>query len=436
MARIATALLLGALLALACADGIDFFHVSDMHLNPYYDPHAPPATYCKNTKGRASAAAQRQYPFGKFGCDTPPALLNATLHAMVEVQPDPSFIVVGGDWSGHGMPNESVVFEMVEQASRTLRHFFPDTLVIPALGNNDFTDDYHYPVDTPTQWMSEISSLWSTLGFLSTSQQRTSFQEGGYFAADAASGRVRVLVLNSLFYSTSFRATNDSSEWAPTPPEDLPADPNGQLAWLEKELASARSDGVPVIVSFHIPPGCDAWDESAMWHEKFQVPYDALVLEYRDIIKLHLGAHSHADEFRLLRRPDEDDSEGLVLMNPAVSPVFNNNPAFRLFTAASDFSSITNYKQYYVDIVKANQNGKALFEIEYDVQSAYSVPDVSPSSFDDVVLQISTDVTAYDQWLMRKYVSHAPKRSRQVCSLIHQSLSEYRKCSAVWSDNV
>eukprot|EP01094_Clydonella_sp_ATCC50884_P029575 TRINITY_DN9308_c0_g1_i1.p1 TRINITY_DN9308_c0_g1~~TRINITY_DN9308_c0_g1_i1.p1 ORF type:complete len:447 (+),score=84.54 TRINITY_DN9308_c0_g1_i1:143-1483(+) len=438
---------LWALLALAAAhgekrseqasqDAIAFFHISDIHLNPYYDPHAPPATYCKNVKGKASALSLRQFPYGKFGCDSPPALLNATLRGMQQLLEDPAFIVVGGDWAGHGMPNQSMVLAMLSEASHTLRAFFPDTVVVPALGNNDFTDDYHYPVNTPTAWMNDIASLWASLGFLSTPQQRSSFLKGGYFAAPLLNDRLRILVLNSLFYSTSFRATNDSSSWAPTPPEELPADPNGQLAWLEGQLVHARADDVPVILSFHIPPGCDAWDESSMWHEKFSVPFDALVLEYHDTIVLHLGAHSHADEFRLLRKPGSESSEGLILMNPAVSPVFNNNPAFRLFTATSDAKSIENYYQYYVDIVKANQEGEAVFELEYEVQKAYQVPDISPVSFDNVVGQLQQSTAVYDQWLMRKYVSHAPKRSRQVCSLLHQSLSDYRKCSALWSDQV
>ena len=52
-----------------------------------------------------------------------------------------------------------------------------------------------------------------------------------------------------------------------------------------------------------------------------------------------------------------DTPQSVALLNPAVSPVFNNNPAFRIYTGSNSNGDVVldNYFQYYVDLVKANQ---------------------------------------------------------------------------------
>ncbi len=40
--------------------------------------------------------------FGKYGCDAPLALINATVQAAAQALPDPDFVLITGDYVRHG----------------------------------------------------------------------------------------------------------------------------------------------------------------------------------------------------------------------------------------------------------------------------------------------------------------------------------------------
>src|ERR1035441_10027050 len=76
------------------------------------------------------------------------------------------------------------------------------------------------------------------------------FSEGGYYSVNlpAPVRNARLLVLNDLFMSSKYATCAgkaDTTEAAE------------QLAWLERQLASARANKEKVWVMGHIPPGID-----------------------------------------------------------------------------------------------------------------------------------------------------------------------------------
>ncbi len=65
-------------------------------------------------------------------------------------------------------------------------------------------------------------------------------------------------------------------------------------------------------------------------------------------------AHSHKDDFRLqTSNNQQDNTKSFVLLAPAISPVYNNNPAFRLMSLDIEQLSLVDYSQYYMDLVMA-----------------------------------------------------------------------------------
>lgn len=100
------------------------------------------------------------------------------------------------------------------------------------------------------------------------------------------------------------------------------------------------------IIQYHIPSGLNAYDNSKTWHEKFTDTYNSICKEYFDVILIQLAAHYHTDDFRLL-------NDSAVLLNPSLSPVHTNNPAFRKFIVNSS-GTLTNFYQYYTDLVFSN----------------------------------------------------------------------------------
>ena len=70
-------------------------------------------------------------------------------------------------------------------------------------------------------------------------------------------------------------------------------------------------------------------------------------------------AHTHKDDFRLqLYMTETGDTQqeapkSFVLLAPAISPVYHNNPAFRVVSLETDQLVLLDYTQYYMDLVMA-----------------------------------------------------------------------------------
>jgi hypothetical protein len=74
-------------------------------------------------------------------------------------------------------------------------------------------------------------------------------------------------------------------------------------------------------------PGVD--DEAAMmWQAQYQAEFMLILEKYPGLIAMGITGHTHMDEFRVL--PTGDVLFGI----PGISPVFGNNPAFKIFTIA------------------------------------------------------------------------------------------------------
>lgn len=101
----------------------------------------------------------------------------------------------------------------------------------------------------------------------------------------------------------------------------------------------------------------NSYDNSETWKSQYTSSFNTLCSQYSDVILMQFSAHYHTDEFRLL-----DGGLG-VLLNPSVSPDHTNNPSFRVFTV-DQAGILTNYEQYFTDLVFANEaavNFKLLF---------------------------------------------------------------------------
>ena len=70
-------------------------------------------------------------------------------------------------------------------------------------------------------------------------------------------------------------------------------------------------------------------------------------------------AHTHRDDFHLqiLDATDEEaekaSTKSFVIMTASISPVYSNNPAFKVYTLSTDKQALVDYDQYYLDLVIA-----------------------------------------------------------------------------------
>lgn len=56
----------------------------------------------------------------------------------------------------------------------------------------------------------------------------------------------------------------------------------------------------------------------------------------------------HKDDFRLLR--DSNGMSSFMLLAPSISPIYSNNPSFRLMTLHKKEWKLLDYIQYYLDL--------------------------------------------------------------------------------------
>ena len=161
----------------------------------------------------------------------------------------------------------------------------------------------------------------------------------------------------------------------------MPLDPSAVLQWLDSQLAAARAANQKVWLIMHVPPGANTTgiaqkvgtfnsstqitsDEAVMmWQPQYQLEFMAILSKYPGLIAMGITGHTHMDEFRVL-------STGEVLFGiPGISPVFGNNPAFKVFTVAKDTEMPTDYQS-----VSYNLAGKPLpeqFSSLYTFSTAY-----------------------------------------------------------------
>jgi sphingomyelin phosphodiesterase acid-like 3 len=318
--------------------------MSDLHFDPMADPRLVDQLAAVEPEQWSQVLDNSfDQSLGRYGHDTNWQLLRSALGQMAEALPRPAFILISGDFLAHDFRREFnaaasdhsdaayriFVRKTMQFLSRQLEQTFPATTILPALGNNDEEcGDYELQPRGPflADTLPMIRRLVSDAvgpGFDST------WQTYGNYSAQA--GGIRVLSVNTNFLSVNYRNACGS-------PAD--GDPGAAtLAWLEKELAAAKAAREHVWLIYHVPPGIDGYATLQrgscpggmvpMWAPAYAEAFAALMQRYSGVVAASFGGHTHMDDFRLLG-DDGGGRYGFALITPAVSPIFGQNPAFRI----------------------------------------------------------------------------------------------------------
>ena len=213
-----------------------FVWFSDFHLDLYYGgDNAYNAIECSVDNGRHF----------QYGCDAPINLVKGAIAASKKVSPNPKFILVTGDLSRHGISTgefndpEKEVESSLSTVAKILLDTFPNSSIIPSLGNNDITPDYYLDAEHPNNDL--LNSAADVFSGLLSNEELTTFRYGGYFARSLSN--LRVLSINTLVYSTRHE-----------PDQTNVIDPYEQFLWMEGQLDDARKHNHFVYIVGHIPP--------------------------------------------------------------------------------------------------------------------------------------------------------------------------------------
>ena len=190
--------------------------LTDVHLNPLYQPNITRTTYCQIDKG--NEYTNDIALFGRIGCDPPELLLDRFLQRLNESE-KPDILFMPGDFLGHAIPlpsnnNDTELFakhyrlmnDTHAVLAQKLREKLPETFIVPSLGNNDWIYHYQSPYeDMKAEFFETLFAQWFTnqpknSHLVQLDQMKQTFLKGGYYRMEFGQ-KLAVLSLNTLMWN-------------------------------------------------------------------------------------------------------------------------------------------------------------------------------------------------------------------------------------------
>ncbi|MGB8480952.1 MAG: metallophosphoesterase [Acidobacteriaceae bacterium] len=441
--------------------------ISDIHFDPLHDParvqqlvNAPVSQWGSILSHPPSPNQQQAFTALQQTChargvDTPDPLLRSSLHAMRARQPDAKFMLVSGDLVAHAFscryttlfpqatPAEyqDFVEKTITYVVSQLRASFPRIPIYVALGNNDSACG-DYRLDAGNNFLADTARIVASgLPASDRAAEIQDFAQSGSYSLTMAPPmqHTRLIVIDDLFLSKKYESCAGQ-------PDSASAD--AEIAWLQNQLAQARQAGQRVWVMGHIPTGIDPYATArrlgAMCGHVNPVLFLSstklvdLLIEYADIVRLGIFAHTHMDEIRLLQpkhpQPDSASPAVVIKMVPSISPVDGNDPSFTI-ARINPASAIL---QDYEVVSASNHTGIATrWSVEYDFAQTFRRQQFSPSTVRSLVAQFAADPDA-NSAPSRQYIRHyfigdrsaelKPFWPQYVCALANATVEAYGAC--------
>jgi len=241
-----------------------FLSVSDIHFNPFADPAiVAKLDAAEVSQWEAILASSTVTAFSTYGSDVNDPLFRSAIGEMRKQLPSPAFVLISGDLLAHDFDKNyqqyatdksrtaytAFVAKTNAYIASVFRAAYPGVRIYPTLGNND-SDCGDYAVVPNGTFLTDFRDVWSPIVRSRSFDRR--FPTGGYYHADVpALKNVRIIALNTNFFSTNYK--NPCGTPGPDPGVR-------ELEWLDAELGLARKEGKRVWLLFHIPPGMDVYD--------------------------------------------------------------------------------------------------------------------------------------------------------------------------------
>lgn len=412
------------LASLISASAAEVLILSDLHFDP---------TANKALVDRLAQAQPEEWPailasddhrLSGYGEDSNWKLLAAAL-AAASAEPKPAFVLITGDFlvhqfrmkfDGAATDHRDAAFRVF--VAKTMRFLalqltqaFPDTPILATLGNNDDNCDDYTLRPSGSFLIDTVATVGNLIGTEAGPEfQRSWLALGNYVVPNPALKDHLVVALNTNFLSPHYKnACGTAADGNPA---------RATLAWLRQVLHEAEASHRKVWLAYHIPPGIDApatsrknscpMTPAPMFAPAYAEQFHALMKRYRATITASFAGHTHMDGFRLMS--DGGAAFGFVLMNPAVSPIFGQNPAFRRIILTEDGTIADETVHYLANLAAAASGAQPQWQMETRFDAAWGLPRYDLASLGALYRRISSEPAARDRWL-DNYVVQGPARS-------------------------
>jgi len=439
---------------------------SDIHFNPMADV-ALVSDLQAADPSQWESILQRTSPesFSPYGQDTNWWLLQSALNQMRKTLPRPALVMITGDLLAHGFPQaflngthdkdpehyRAFVLKTVEFLAFEFRKRFPATKILVTPGNND-EDCGDYSIQGGGTFLSDTAEVARDLAGADAPFARDWKALGSYNVPHPTTPGVRILSLNTVFFSNKYQAASFSKGCAAvesTAASDL-------LQWLQSNLAAAQGANDKVWLMFHIPPGIDGYATThnhpaqpeatgpsagkscadsivPMWVPTWTAQFDGLLETYQHTVLASFAGHTHTDDFRLVST-EAGINKAFVLIDPPISPVYYQNPAFRVVTFRGNGSLADQSTYYLTNLKQASSKVQGQWKKEYTFTRGWKAPRLDLASLGTIYSQIQATGTDRDKWLKLYNVSSSaakvpPDTVRGLyCAIGALSVAAYEKC--------
>jgi sphingomyelin phosphodiesterase acid-like 3 len=455
-----------AILAVAVASGTlahaasRFLWISDIHFNPMADAALVPELQ-NSDPAQWESILNRTSPntFSQYKSDTNWWLLKSALEQFPRTIRHPAFVMVTGDLLAHNFPDtfqdathdsdpqhyRQFVLKTVQFLALKLQQEFPATKIFLTPGNND-NDCGDYTIEANGDFLNNTAQVARELARDDRNFTKTWTALGSFNVPHPTITDARIISLNSIFLSQKYQALSSAQGCKPvtsTAAADL-------MAWLDRELATAAQAHQKVWLMFHIPPGIDGYATAMnrkppmsgaaiesvgacsqsivpMWKVEWTAEFDALLTKYRNTVVAAFAAHTHSDDFRVVGKE-------FVLMNPAISPVYSQNPGFRVVTYRPDGTLADHSTYYLTNLPAANSKKKGRWKREYQFTRQWKSKTLDTASLSRLYDEVVASEQVRANWLNLYAVSgpalegEKPIVRALYCAVEGLSVESYSQC--------
>ncbi|KAG8343524.1 hypothetical protein ERJ75_000709300 [Trypanosoma vivax] len=295
------------------------------------------------------ACNQAQSSFPTPGCDSPLVLIRSVMDDVAKWSGN--FTLISGGLMRHG--TDSIPFSDVERTIKEVLGVIsaasgpgaddenaPHRTVL-ALGVTDFSPANTFSPDVSQPHFLNMVNLMRSEGLITADEHSSMFYCGFYYR-DMPGTKVRVVVLNTILWSTALQP--------PLGVGDL--DPCGQFPFLHGTIEQAKQRGRSVIILGDMPPILNiaealrkrsAIDASYYWRDDFRVAYFRIITNYRFTVAAQF--FSSANTMGFVISPKLGPPMYIV---PSISPVTGNNPSYLRATLDRKTGRVVTMRQRYL----------------------------------------------------------------------------------------
>ncbi|VDM98756.1 unnamed protein product [Thelazia callipaeda] len=327
-----------------CALSAKILQITDIHLDVDYSVRGDSKEMCHEKSMKITANLGR---FGDYMCDSPDVcnfriifdlneknLLEHLMANASKIIANPDLLLLSGDFVPH---IEEYDFNYVRNALEIITNYtmkyYPNTTIIPLLGNHDAVPPNALPDHDGTiyeiayslwkQWIGEENAMCRYLICV-----QETFLKGGYYKYEWNDKAIIAVLNTNLYYRFNPAIKNFKNK----------TDPAGQFAFLNHILMSAEKAKKKVHIVAHIAPGVFEKSPYISWMEpEYNQHLIDITIKFANTIGWMLFGHHHSDTFHIVT-----DFEGkpvqIYLMAPSVTPWFSSlpgagsiNPSFRVY---------------------------------------------------------------------------------------------------------